>query len=70
MTPEEAAAEIRELEAVRPRGGGTKLGWSPKVDGVDFDTRRLHRILEHNEGDFTAILEPGVPVAEAQSAVA
>ncbi len=27
MTVEEAAAEIRELAAVRPRGGGTKLGW-------------------------------------------
>src|SRR6185503_19004508 len=41
MTAEEAAAEIRELEAVRPRGGGTKLGWSPKTDAVDFDTKRL-----------------------------
>jgi glycolate oxidase FAD binding subunit len=67
MTAEEAAAEIRELDAVRPRGGGTKLGWSPRTEGVDFDTRRLHRILEHNEGDFTAILEAGVPLAEAQA---
>ena len=40
MTVEEAAAEIRELEAVRPRGGGTKLGWGPKSDAPDFDTRR------------------------------
>ena len=31
MTVEEAAAEIRELEAVRPRGGGTKLGWGPRA---------------------------------------
>jgi glycolate oxidase FAD binding subunit len=69
MTVEEAAAEIRELEAVRPRGGGTKLGWSPAgADAVDFDTRRLNRILEHNEGDFTAVLEAGVPLAEAQAA--
>ena len=30
MTVEEAAAEIRELDAVRPRGGGTKLGWGPE----------------------------------------
>ena len=69
MTAEEAAAEIRELEAVRPRGGGTKLGWSPKGSNspVDFDTRRFNRILEHNEGDFTAILEAGVPLAEAQA---
>ncbi len=70
MTVEEAAAEIREHAAVRPRGGGTKLGWGPAGDegAVDFDTRRLSRILEHNEGDFTAILEAGVPLAEAQAA--
>jgi glycolate oxidase FAD binding subunit len=70
MTVEEAAAEIRALAAVRPRGGGTKLGWSPRGDGdlVDFDTRRLNRILEHNEGDFTAVLEAGVPLVEAQAA--
>jgi glycolate oxidase FAD binding subunit len=69
MTVEEAAAEIRALAAVRPRGGGTKLGWSPAGDGaVDFDTRRLNRILEHNEGDFTAVLEAGAPLVEAQAA--
>ena len=70
MTVEEAAAEIRELEAVRPRGGGTKLGWGPQSDAPDFDTRRLNRILEHNVGDFTAVLEAGVPLMEAQAAFA
>ena len=72
MTIEEAAAEIRELDAVRPRGGGTKLGWG-RV-GTDFapefDTRRLNRMLEHNVGDFTAVLEAGVPLVEAQAAFA
>jgi glycolate oxidase FAD binding subunit len=69
MTVEEAAAEVRELAAVRPRGGGTKLGWTPAGDGAaDFDARRLDRILEHNEGDFTAVLEAGVPLVEAQAA--
>ena len=68
MTVEEAAAEIRERDAVRPRGGGTKLGWSPRGDdAVDFETRGLNRVLEHNEGDFTAVLEAGVPLAEAQA---
>jgi glycolate oxidase FAD binding subunit len=67
MTVEEAAAEIRELDAVRPRGGGTKLGWGPTSDAPEFDTRRLDRILEHNEGDFTAVLEAGVPLVEAQA---
>ena len=69
MTVEEAAAEIRELPALRPRGGGTKLGWSPAGEegAVDLDTTRLSRILEHNEGDFTAVLEAGVPLVEAQA---
>jgi glycolate oxidase FAD binding subunit len=68
MTVEEAADAIREHETVRPRGGGTKLGWSPRGDGWDLDTRPLNRILEHNEGDFTAILEAGVPLVEVQAA--
>jgi glycolate oxidase FAD binding subunit len=68
MTVEEAAEAIREHEAVRPRGGGTKLRWSPAGDGWDLDTRGMNRILEHNEGDFTAILEAGVPLVEAQAA--
>jgi glycolate oxidase FAD binding subunit len=70
MTVEEGAAEIRDLDAVRPRGGGTKLNWGPPTttsDAPDFDTRRLNRILEHNEGDFTAVLEAGVPLVEAQA---
>ena len=68
MTVEEAAAAIRAHESVRPRGGGTKLGWSPRGEAWDLDTRGLNRILEHNEGDFTAILEAGVPLVEAQAA--
>jgi glycolate oxidase FAD binding subunit len=70
MTIEEAAAEIRELETVRPRGGGTKLGWGPQSDAPDFDTRHLNRIVEHNVGDFTAVLEAGVPLVAAQAAFA
>ena len=67
MTVEEAAAEIRDLAAVRPRGGGTKLSWTPATDAPEFDARRLSRIVEHNEGDFTAVLEAGVPLLEAQA---
>ena len=36
----------------------------------DLVTSGLNRILEHNEGDFTAILEAGVPLVEAQAAFA
>jgi glycolate oxidase FAD binding subunit len=66
------AATIREHgtagRAVRPVGGGTKLGWGgqgPK-DGVDLETSGLDAITEHNVGDFTAVLEAGVRLADAQ----
>jgi glycolate oxidase FAD binding subunit len=75
MTVEVAVAAVREHAAggrsVRPRGGGTKLGWSPAgEDAVDLDVRGLNRIHEHNEGDFTAVLEAGVPLVEAQATFA
>ena len=53
------AAARRRHEARLGRG---------RRSAVDFDTRALNRILEHNEGDFTAILEAGVPLVEAQAA--
>ena len=62
--------------AVRPRGGGTKLGWggAARADGaappLDLDTRGLNRVVEHNEGDFTAVVEAGMPLAAAQAAFA
>ena len=71
MTVEEAAAEIRELDGRPParRRHEARLG-RRRRDAPDFDTRRLNRILEHNEGDFTAVLEAGVPLVEAQAAFA
>jgi glycolate oxidase FAD binding subunit len=71
---EEAARLLRSLgdagRALRPRGGGTKE-WPPAgADELVIDTRGLNRIVEHNVGDFTAVLEAGVPVAEAQAAFA
>jgi glycolate oxidase FAD binding subunit len=76
MELDELAATVRSHgEAGRtllPRGGGTKLAWGAGDTGADveLDTRPLNRILEHNEGDFTAILEAGVPLAEAQATFA
>jgi glycolate oxidase FAD binding subunit len=73
---EEAGALLRSLgqagRPLRPRGGGTKLGWgtSGGVPEVVIDTRGLNHIVEHNVGDFTAILEAGVTVADAQAAFA
>ena len=70
---EEAAQLLRTLgeegRPVRPRGGGTKP-WGPVIDATAVETRGLGRILEHNVGDFTAVLEAGVPLADAQAAFA
>ena len=72
-TVEEAAALLRELgakgQAVRPVGGGTKP-WGPRGAEAPLETGALNRILEHNVGDFTAVLEAGTPFAEAQAAFA
>ena len=53
---------------VRIAGGGTKAAWGSAVPDpdVELSTARLDRILEHNEGDLTAILQAGVPVAAAR----
>jgi glycolate oxidase FAD binding subunit len=68
---EEAAQLLRALgdegRPVRPRGGGTK-DWGPVLeDAAVVETGGLNRIVEHNVGDFTAVLEAGVPLAEAQA---
>src|SRR3954447_25070873 len=76
MGLEDLAGRIRSHgtagEVVRPVGGGTKLGWSgPAPEGaVDLETSGLDSILEHNVGDFTAVLEAGVRLADAQAAFA
>ena len=73
MELEQLAARIREHgtagQAVRPVGGGTKLGWgSPGPEGAaDLETSGLNEILEHNVGDFTAVLGAGVRLADAQA---
>jgi glycolate oxidase FAD binding subunit len=69
-TVQEAATLLRGLERpVRPVGGGTKP-WMPAGDEEPLETGGLDRILEHNVGDFTAVLEAGVPFAEAQATFA
>jgi glycolate oxidase FAD binding subunit len=70
------AALLREAAAdglrVRPRGGGTKLAWGAVVPEPDLElsTSGLDRIVEHNAGDLTAVLEAGVRLADAQAAFA
>jgi glycolate oxidase FAD binding subunit len=71
---QEAAAVLRAAAAdgssVRFRGGGTKFDWGNSVGEPDvlLSTKRLDRIVEHNAADLTAVLEAGVPLADAQRA--
>ncbi|MDP9006020.1 MAG: FAD-binding oxidoreductase [Actinomycetota bacterium] len=72
-----AGAEGRR---VRIRGGGTKSSWGrpwrslagrpAEAPEVEVSTERLDRVVEHNEGDLTAVFEAGVPLARAQEALA
>jgi glycolate oxidase FAD binding subunit len=74
-SPEEAARLLRSLgeagKAVRVRGGGTK-DWGGVGDpvAVELETGGMAKILEHNVGDLTAVLQAGVPLADAQAAFA
>jgi glycolate oxidase FAD binding subunit len=64
-TVDEAAAAIKTVDGpIHPTGAGSH--GVPAV-GEPLSTRKLNRVLEHNPGDFTAVLEAGVPLAEAQA---
>jgi glycolate oxidase FAD binding subunit len=73
---EHAAALLREAsergEAVRFSGGRTKLGWAPPgiQPAIELSTTRLDRVLEHNAGDLTAVIEAGAPLARVQEVFA
>jgi glycolate oxidase FAD binding subunit len=73
---EEAAGALASASAdglgVRFQGGGTKLSWGRPVSDCDLviSTGELDRIVEHNVGDLTAVLDAGVPLASAQEAFA
>jgi glycolate oxidase FAD binding subunit len=73
---ETVAARLREAaeggRRVRVRGGGTKLGWGAPVPepDLDIDMREHDRILEHNAGDLTAVVQAGVPLARLEEELA
>ena len=58
----------RAGSTVQVSGGGTKLGWGPPVE-ADFELSLsgMDEVLEHNEGDLTAVLQAGVPLHRAQA---
>ncbi len=67
---EEAAEALREAahagHSVRVRGGRSKDWGVPAAPDVELLSTRLDRIREHNQGDLTALIEAGVPLARAQ----
>ena len=68
-TYEEVAAALHDCSgSARVVGGRTKIGWGrPGFEpDLEISTSGLDRILEHNEGDLTAVLQAGVPLAHAQ----
>ncbi len=69
---EALAAARADGDAVRIRGGGTKLGWGRAVPepAIELRTGSLDRVLEHNPGDFTAIVQAGLPFASLQAELA
>jgi glycolate oxidase FAD binding subunit len=63
----ELAERLRDGGPVRIAGARTKA-WGSPVDGLpELSTRDLDTFVSHDPGDFTAVLEPGVPLAEAQA---
>jgi len=61
----------RETIPVTPRGGGTGLsgGAVPIYGGIVLSLERMNKILEIDEDNFLAVLEPGVILAELYKAV-
>jgi glycolate oxidase FAD binding subunit len=69
------AAEVMRLAheqelRMRPRGGGTKFSWGNPIAGyeLEVETSKLDQVIEHNEGDLTAVVQAGVTLAQAQEA--
>jgi glycolate oxidase FAD binding subunit len=62
----EIAERLRDGGPVRIAGGETKA-WGRPLDGLaTLRTTGLGEVVSHDPGDFTAVLQAGVPLAEAQ----
>jgi glycolate oxidase FAD binding subunit len=66
QTARDVADVLSEGRPVRFVGGGTKAWGAPSTADVELSLGGLDRLLEHNEGDLTAVMEAGVPLAAAQ----
>lgn len=65
------AAATAEGQRVRIAGANTKpWGNVTEAPGLELSTLKLDRVVEHNAGDLTAIVEPGLTLAAAQETFA
>ena len=64
----EVAALLAQGRITRPVGGRTKIGWGAagSPPEVELSTERLDALIEHNEGDFTAVMQAGLRLRDAQ----
>jgi glycolate oxidase FAD binding subunit len=75
-TAAEAAEVLRAAsvagQRVRIAGNGSKLAWGNPIAAPDVELRTtgMTRVVAHNEGDFTAIVEPGLPFTALQAELA
>ncbi len=73
---EEATELLRRCSdeglGVCPVGAGTKLGWGGlgEPTDVELSTAGMREVVEHNEGDLTAVLDAGASLAAAQAGFA
>jgi glycolate oxidase FAD binding subunit len=73
-TVAEAAALLarcgRDGQPVRPAGARSRIGWGgrDREPVLELGCANLDRIVAHNPGDLTAVLEAGTPLAVAQQA--
>src|SRR4051812_1460558 len=70
LSYEALAQRLRDSDSpVRIVGGRTKIGWGGnQADSLEeISTLGLDQVVEHNEGDLTAVLQAGVPLARAQA---
>ena len=51
--------------SVLVQGGGTKLGWGPRLETIDvlLRTGRLNEVVAHRHGDLTATMQAGTTLA-------
>ncbi len=68
----EVAALLAHGRITRPVGGRTKIGWGAvgAPPEVELSTERMDALIEHNEGDFTAVMQAGLRLRDAQKAFA